>query len=98
MAGIAELVWKMTSYGETLKFGSHPLTHGRITISHADCGTAGPGSGSFNGTRSQNGKHPDQVPFCGYMANVGCDPALTLLRRLMVSPPSGVGKECALVR
>src|SRR5579863_4354088 len=82
ITGITEIIWQVTSCGEIFNGGSHPPIHGRITTSHADCDTAGPGSGSFNGTPSRNGRHPDQVPFCGYMANVSCRPTLTLLQRL----------------
>jgi hypothetical protein len=70
MTEITEIVWQVTSCGEISKFGSHPLIHGKTTISPVDHGTVEQGHGSFKRRYSWSGKNPDRVPFCGSMANV----------------------------
>jgi hypothetical protein len=55
-----------------LENGSPPLIHGKITTSPANRITKGLPRGLFKATRSQNGKHPEQVPYSGYMGNVSC--------------------------
>lgn len=80
--GIAEIV-QVTSCGEIFNVGSTPLIHGTITTSPANRGTVGPAHGSFEGTRSRNGKLPDGIHFYGFTANVSYRPKRTLSQTLM---------------
>ena len=64
----------MTSCRGISNVGSHPLIRGKITTSPTDRGTAEPGSGSFKGTRSLNGRNQERALFYGSMANVSCRP------------------------
>jgi|SRR6267142_250565 len=72
------IVRQVTSCSKIFAVGSLPLIHGKTTILPADRGTTGPGRGSFEGTRSRNGKHMDRIPSYGYMANVCVRPSLSL--------------------
>ena len=60
----------MTSYSEMFEVGSLHLTHGRTIISPADRDTAERQRGLSEAAPSQNGRHPVQVPFYGFMESV----------------------------
>lgn len=70
LMGNTENVRQVTSYREIFNVGSHPQIHSQTTISPTSHDTSRPGRGSFEATHSQNGKHPDQVHFFGYMGAV----------------------------
>jgi hypothetical protein len=90
----AEILWQVTRGSGILKIGSPPPTHGKITTSLADCGTAGLGRGSLEATPSLNGNVLDRVPYYGSMGNVSCPPVLMHSQRLMVIPfVAGTGKS-----
>jgi hypothetical protein len=71
---VTQIVRQVTSCRGISNAGSHPLIRGKITTSPADRATAEPGSGSFKGTRSRNGRHQERALFYGSMANVSRQP------------------------
>jgi hypothetical protein len=98
-SGRAEIVWQVTNYGMIFIAGSHPLIHGKVSISPANHGTPTPGRGSLVVPHFQNGKNLGRVPFSGSMANVSDCSALRLSQILMASPfYSGRWQERYLVR
>jgi hypothetical protein len=69
------IVRQVTSFSKIFAVGSLPQIHGKTTILPADRGTTGPGHGSFEGTRSRNGKRMDRTLSYGYMVNVCVRPS-----------------------
>ena len=70
---------------------------GKIRTSPADYDTAGRRNGSFRATRSQHGKRPIRVPFCGFMENVCYYPVFPFLETDDFLC-SGCGKNRLMVR
>jgi len=60
----------VTSYRGICAIGSLHLIRGKTTTLPVDRGTPGRRDGLFEATLSQNGSRLDQVPYCGFMANV----------------------------
>jgi hypothetical protein len=88
----------VTSYRKIFTDGSLRPIHGKITILPADRDTQGPRRGLLQVMNSQSGSRPDQIPFCGFMANVGIFSARMFLPGLMVFLiRSGRGEERPLV-
>ena len=83
--GTTEIVWQVTSYSRMFEVGSLHLIHGRITILPANRDTLAQQRGLSKAAPSQNGNHPDQVPFYGFTGNVS-PPSPVFLQILMVSP------------
>jgi hypothetical protein len=87
-------IWQVTSSAKTFRDGSLHLIRGKITTSPARCGTMVLPRGLYKAMSFQNGSHPKQVPFYGFMANVGSFLAKALSLRLTVfSPLAGSGKS-----
>jgi hypothetical protein len=90
---------KVTRYRKTFRDGSLRPIHGKITIFPADRDTQGPRHGLLQATFSQSGSRLDQVPFCGFTANVSTRSARMFIPELMVFPiRSGRREERLLVR
>src|SRR6266850_1218852 len=71
----------------------------RITTLPSNLGTARRDYGSLTATRSRNGKHLNQVVFCGSMGSVSLLPSSYSFTDADGHPfRSGVREECALVR
>jgi hypothetical protein len=94
LTGITEIVFQVTNCGKIFEVGSLLPIHGKITTSLASRDRAGPEHGSFKGTQSLNGNHPDETACYGSMANVSYRPAPFLSQKLMPFPfVAGAGKS-----
>jgi hypothetical protein len=60
------------------EIGYLPQIHGKITTSHTNHIIVGLQHGFFKAVLSPNGKHPVQIPFYGFMENVGVPDAYAL--------------------
>ena len=78
LTGVAEIVWQAKSCREMFETGCLLPILGKIKISPAVHNTAGRPNGSFRETRSQHGKRPIRVLFCGFMENVCFYPVFPL--------------------
>ncbi len=72
LTAITEAVWprQVTNYSKMFEVGSLRLTHGRIIIFPTNRDTREQQPGLSEAAPSRSGSRTDQIPFCGFMANV----------------------------
>ena len=94
----AEIACQVINYCKIFEIGFPPLILGKTTTSPTIHAMKGQQHGLFRAILSQNGNHPGQVLFSGYMANVSRCPELYLTPMLTTFLFSRSREKCDLVR